>query len=261
MRMSTSTTMAAVLAGVLLAGAARAEEKDRSGRLETWTLTRDGKALGTESLRLVVKDDGQRFASGEIKATLGKQKLHRKSHSQRGADGHLDKYQRVEAGLKGAGVRLYEFEGKMRVAPVNAPGKPTVLEGTGYERVWDADLWHLYALWDLPAGCPTDKKLSYLDPDKKAVATATLVCKGKETVYDADKAPVEVSALAVRGVPVEVELLIDGKGALVGARGKDRVMLRAKWAWRSDDKPVAGGDAGKGDQGDDDDKVDRGIGE
>ncbi|MCC6624910.1 MAG: hypothetical protein IT385_26925 [Deltaproteobacteria bacterium] len=260
--MSTTTAMAMVVAaGLVFASGARAEDKDASGQKETWTLTRDGKVLGTESLRLVVKDDGQRFASGEIKATLGKQKLHRKSHTQRGADGHLDKYQRVEAGLKGAGVRLYLFEGKVRVAPVNAPGKPTALDGD-VARVWDADLWHLYALWDLPTGCPTEKKLSYLDPDKKISGQATLSCKGRETVYDAGKGPVEVSVLEVRGVPSEVELLVDGKGGLVGARGKDRVMLKAKWAWHADERPVTPGDDAKA-QGDDDDdeKVDRGIGE
>lgn len=256
-----------VLVGAVASlGAAHADDtKDKSGRLETWTVTKDDKVVGSESLRLVVRDDGKRFAAGQWKAgqgTAGKSKAHRNTHVQQGADGHLDKYERVEAGLKGAGVKLFEFEGKMRIAPVNAPGKPTPLGDLQVTRVWDQDLWHLYALWDLPKACDGEKKLGFLDPEKKATGQATLVCKGQETVWDAGKKAVTVATWAVRGVPVEVELLVDGAGELVGVRGADRKMLRVKWGWKAGEQlGGAPGASDAGGEGGDDEKVDRGIGE
>ncbi len=247
-----------VVAAVLTSAPAWAEDKDKSGTLETWVVTKEGgELLGSESLRVVVKDAGNSFASGETKATLGKKKVHRKTHLQRGADGHIDKYQRAESGLKGAGVRVFEFEGQMRLAPLNAPGKPTVLGTLTTGRVWDVDLWHLFALWDLPSACDGTKKLAYFDPEKKATAEATLTCEGTREVYDAQKKAVSVSVWRVAGVSSEVELWVDGRGKLVGAKGKDRWMIKSKWVWAAGEKALGAGEGG----GSDDEEVDRGIGE
>jgi hypothetical protein len=264
-RLTMTMARALVLVSVVIAssGAAQADdEKDKSGRLQTWTVTKDDKVIGSESLRLVVREDGKRFAAGQWQSTAGKSKAQRKTHVQQGGDGHLDKYERVEAGLKGAGLKLFEFEGKMRIAPVNAPGKPTPLGDLQVTRVWDQDLWHLYALWELPKACDGEKKLGYLDPEKKTTGQATLACRGQETVWDAGKKPVTVATWAVRGVPVEVELLVDDVGELVGVRGAERQMLRVKWGWKAGEQ--LGGTPGASDaggEGGDDEKVDRGIGE
>ncbi|MFO0744877.1 MAG: hypothetical protein U1F43_04265 [Myxococcota bacterium] len=246
------------VAVVLAAGPAQAGDKDTSGQLESWVVTKDGsELLGTETLRVVVKDDGQIFAAGEAKETLGKKKIHLKTTYQRGADGDIGKYQRVENGLKGAGLRVFAFEGQLRVAPVNGNGKPSALGKVATNRVWDADLWHLFALWGLPSSCEGTKKLAYLDPDKKAVAEATLTCTGSEKIYDAQKKPVTVGVWHVSGVAHEVDLLVDAQGKLAGVKGADRRMLRAKWVWTADEKAVGTGDGSGGS----DDEVDPGIGE
>lgn len=245
----------AMLAGA--SGVARADDKDTSGALETWVVTKEGAdVIGTESLRLVTKDDGQLYSSGEAKVTLGKKKVHLKSHLQRGPDGRLAKYQRVENGLKGAGIRVFEFDGQLRIAPVNGPGKPAPLGAIGTGRVLDADLWHLYATWGVPGACEGTKKLGYFDPEKKATAEATLTCQGEQKVYDAQKKPVTVGVWHVTGVPHEVDLWVDAQGKLAGVKGKDRWMLRSKWLWEPGEK-VAPVDS----KGDGDDEVDRGIGE
>jgi len=245
------------LGALLVAAPAQADDKDTSGELQTWQVTKDGtEVLGSETLRVVKKDSGT-FAAGELKATIGKKKLHRKTFFQRDTDGKIEKYQRVEAGLKGAGVKLFLFDGGMRVAPVNASGKPTPVELTA-QRVWDLDLWHLYALWSLPSECTT-KHLGYFDPDKKASGDATLTCTGEHKVYDAQKKPVEVNAFTVTGVPHEVTLFVDHKGKLVGAKSEGRWMLDVKLGWTADG--AGGKTGGKDGDADDDDKVDPGIGE
>ncbi len=223
--------VALALAGIVgAAGRATADDKDTSGRLITWSVTRDGKqVLGTESLRVVHAESGAFFASGELKLKSGK-KVHRKSHMQRDGEGRLLKYQRVEAGLKGAGYRMFEWQGQMRVAPINASGKPVDVGALPSARIRDEGLWHLYQTWGLPKRCE-EVKLAFFDLGARTPGEATLSCVGQRKVFDAEQAAVTVNRFAVRGVAGDaVELWVDEKGELIGAKGEARWMLRAKYA-------------------------------
>jgi len=247
-----------VAAGML--SVARADDpKDSSGKLVTWTVTvKDGaEAIGTESLRIVESASGSWFASGEVKLK-GKTKLARKSHQQRDGSGRLTKYQRVEAGLKGPGVKLFDWQGQTRWAPVNGSGKPVDVGTLSTARIWDAELWHLYQTWGLPKSCETTS-LSYFDPDKREAGKATLKCVGSRKVYDDKKKAVDVHALQVTGVPGEsVELWVDAQGQLIGAKGASRAILRTKYALEP------GKNTGETAPGEDDAKEvikDRGVGE
>ncbi len=237
-----------------------ADDKDTSGRLLTWNVThKDGKeAVGVESLRLVESDTGTFFASGELKLKSGK-KTHRKSHLQRDGSGKIVKYQRVEAGLKGPGVRLFEWQGQMRIAPINATGKPADVGELPSARIWDEGLWHLYETWGLPKGCDS-AKLAFFDIGAKKAGDANLRCVGARKVYDDKKKAVDVNRFEVGGVDGEaVELWVDGKGELIGARSETRAMLRAKFSL----EPGKDGDGGEVPLDDDgrDAIKDRGVGE
>lgn len=248
---------------VLVAGAAaRAEDPDpKSGKLTTWTVTKVGKtdAIGSETLRIVTKDTGV-FATGELKATLAKKKIAQRSHLQRDANGDAVKYQRVEIALKGAGVKLFAFEGKMRWAPVNGTGKPVEIGAPGSAAFVDGQLWHLFALWPFPSGCPADEVVvKTYDPGAHAAGEAQLACGGKTKVFDDKKRPVDARVFKVSGLGGgEVSLYVDSAGGLLGVRGADREMLRAKWAW--DPSGAVDGAAGEGD-GDVDAVRERGVGE
>lgn len=253
--------LTALTALALLVGSAHAaDDKDTSGKLLTWNVThKDGKdAMGVESLRLVESDTGGFFASGELKLKTGK-KTHRKSHQQRDGSGKLVKYQRVEAGLKGAGVRLFEWQGQMRIAPINANGKPVDVGALPSARLWDTDLWHLYQTWGLPKSCET-ARLSYFDVAAKKAGDASLRCAGSRKVYDDKKKAVDVNRFEVGGVEGEaVELWVDNKGELIGAKSESRAMLRAKYSLEPG-KEGDGGDVPLDDEGRDAIK-DRGVGE
>ena len=253
--------LAPVVAVALMAWlpARAADDKDTSGRLVTWSLTKDGKeVIGSESLRVVDGDGGKLFASGELNLKTGK-KTHRKSHLQRDG-GKVVKYQRVEAGLKGAGLRLFEWQGQMRVAPVNASGKPGDVGELPSGRIFDEGLWHLYATWGLPKTCGSDK-LAYFDPGKREAGEATLKCVGSRKVWDDKGKAVEINQFTVGGVSGEaVELWVDGHGELIGARGESRWMLRSKFSLEAGKE----GDKAPAPDGDDSDKdaiKDRGVGE
>ncbi len=249
---------------VLSAGAAaRAEEPDsKSGKLTTWTVTKVGKtdAIGSESLRIVVKESGV-FATGELKATLAKKKIAQRSHLQRDANGDAVKYQRGEIALKGAGVKLFVFEGKMRWAPVNAAGKPIEVGDPGSAAFVDGQLWHLFALWPFPSGCPSDEVVKTYDPGAHEAGAARVACGGKTKVFDDKKRPVDARIFKVSGLEGgEVSLYVDSAGALLGVRGAEREMLRAKWAW--DPSGAVDGAAGEGQgEGDADAVRERGVGE
>jgi len=251
--------LAALGALALVVGSAHAaDDKDTSGRLLTWNVThKDGKdALGIESLRMVESNAGGFFASGELKLKSGK-KTHRKSHQQRDDSGKVIKYQRVEAGLKGVGVRLFEWQGQMRIAPINGTGKPVDVGSLPSARLWDTDLWHLYETWGLPKSCETTK-LSYFDVAAKKVGDASLRCAGSRKIYDDKKKAIDVNRFEVSGVDGEaVELWVDNKGELIGAKSESRAMLRAKYAL---EPGKDGGDVPVDDEGRDAIK-DRGVGE
>ena len=236
------------------------DDKDTSGRLFSWTVTADGKdVLGSESLRVVETDSGSWFASGEIKLKKGK-KIHRKSHLQRDASGKLVKYQRVEAGLKGAGLRLFEWQGQMRVAPVNDAGKPADVGALASARIWDDGLWHLYQAWDLPRQCET-VRLPYFAPGKRSAGEAVLRCAGPRKLWDDHKKAIDVNRFEVSGVDGEaVELWVDGEGGLVGATSATRTMLRTKYALEAGKALGDGGEPGDGEP-DKDAIKDRGVGE
>jgi hypothetical protein len=251
---------AAALALTLASAPSRADDdKESSGRLITWNVSKDGagEVLGSETLRLVEGSSGTLFASGETKLKSGK-KVHRKSHLQRDAGGRLMKYQRVEAGLKGAGLRLFEWQGQMRIAPINAAGKPADVGALASARIWDEELWHLYQTWGLPKSCES-ARLAYFDPGRRVAGEATLSCSGRRTVYDKAKG-VAVHRFEVGGVPGEaVELWVDGDGTLVGAKSASRLMLKADFAL----EPGKGaGDKGAGEDDSEKEVIkDRGVGE
>jgi hypothetical protein len=207
----------------------QAPADDKSGVLFSWVVTRDGKTVGEESVRVVNAASGNVFASGELELK-GSKKTHRKSHLQRDPSGRIVRYQRVEAGLKGSGLRVFEWKEQMRIAPINASGKPSDIGELPSGRIWDADLWHLMHLWGLPKSC-SGAKLAYYDPGKQAAGEASLSCAGAKKVFDDKKKAVDVHVLSVSGVPAEgLELWVDGNGHLIGAKNDTRMMLKARYS-------------------------------
>jgi hypothetical protein len=245
---------------VSIAGSASAADgKDTSGKLTSWNVTRDGKTIGSESLRVVEGESGTFFASGELKIKTGK-RVHKKTHLQRDELGKILKYQRVLAGLKGAGYRLFSWQGQMRLAPINQSGKPVDVGVFANARIRDEGLWHLYQTWGLPTGCET-RELGYFDLGTRTSATARLICVGQRKVFDGDKAAVELNRFKVDGLAGEaVELWVDARGALIGAQGEGRAMLRSKYTLESGQK----GEEAEGPDEDDETEEaikDRGVGE
>lgn len=248
-----------VLVGALLVspGVGRADD-DKSGRAVTWSHTVDGKVTATETLRTVVSASGNFFASGEYKMKAGK-KTHKRSHLQRTSEGRIQRYQRMDGGPKAPGIRIFEWEGQMRLAQVNGTGKPVDLGALPSGRIWEADMLHLIALWGLPTECKA-ARLTYFDVAKQARGEANLSCTGKKRATDDKKQAREVNVFGLGGVPGEaVELWVDTSGELLGAKIGARTMLRAKYAIEGI-KEVAPAE----DEGEDAEKQaikDRGVGE
>lgn len=246
---------------------ARADDDgDSSGRLFGWNVTGpsgDNKdLLGSESLRIVEATSGNFFASGELKLKKTRKggTVHRKTHQQRDASGKLVKYQRVEAGLKGAGLRLFEWQGQMRVAPINDAGKPVDVGALASARIWEEGMWHLYHTWGLPRQCET-ARLGYFSPQGRAAGEAVLRCVGTRKVWDDKDKAIEVNRFEVGGVQGEaVELWVDAQGGLVGARSESRTMLRYKHALEPG-KDVGEASEPSEDETDKDAIKDRGVGE
>jgi len=240
---------------VLMTASARAED-DKSGRLTTWTHTVDGKVVASESLRTVDSASGSFFASGEYKQKAGK-KTHKRSHVQRTGD-RLVRYQRMDGGPKAPGVRIFEWEGQLRLAQLNGSGKPVDLGTLTTTRLWDGDLLHLVALWGLPDECRA-ARFGYFDVDKKTTGEASVSCTGRKKAVDDKKNAVDLNVFSLSGVPGdEVELWVDGRGELIGAKHDGKTMLRAKFALEGQ-KEVA-----PADEGEDEEKKaikDRGVGE
>lgn len=202
-----------------------------------------GKAAGTETLRVVRQADGAVFASGEVKlGPKGKKKLIR-THVQRKSDGAIARYQRTEGGLKGTGLRIFEFEGRTRTAPVNAPGKPADLAGPITHPLWDKGLWHLLALWPWPKRCERGMALEVYDVTKQAARAVTLDCEGAGTVLNPDKAQVATRRFKVTGLLGEalVAHVAEG-GKLLGVKGATQEMLINKWGWDTAVTVVGDGD-------------------
>lgn len=264
-----AVTQAALVVAITATGLAAWADDDQdntSGRLYGWTVTGpSGEAkdlLGSETLRVVEAASGNFFASGELKLKKGPKggKAHKKSHLQRDAAGKLLKYQRVEAGLKGPGLRLFEWQGQMRVAPINDSGKPVDVGALTSARIWEDGLWHLYHTWGLPKQCET-ARLSYFAPAKRASGEATLRCVGARKIWDEQKKPIEVNRFEVGGVDGEaVELWVDAKGGLIGGRSESRVMLRQKYTL-DPGKDVDRADEPGDEEPDKDAIKDRGVGE
>lgn len=240
---------------VLLSASARAED-DKSGRLVTWTHTVDGKAVASESLRTVDSASGSFFASGEYKLKAGK-KTHRRSHVQRTGE-RLVRYQRMDGGPRAPGIRIFEWEGQLRLAQLNGSGKPVDLGTLATARLWDADLLHLVALWGLPDACK-GARFAYFDVNKQATGEASVSCTGTKKAVDDKKNAIELNVFSLSGVPGEaVELWVDERGGLVGAKHGTKTMLRAKYALEGQ-KEVA-----PTDEGEDEEKKaikERGVGE
>ncbi len=252
-----ATVIGGLGGAVISQGDARAED-DKSGVLTTWSHLVDGKVVATENTRTVTSETGSYFASGEIKWKTGK-KQHRRTHQQSNGD-RLVRYQRMDGGPKAPGVRIFEWEGQMRLAWLNGSGKPVDLGGLETRRIWDGpELLHLVAHWGLPRACRSGR-ISYLDIGTQKTGEASLTCVGSKRMTDDDKRPLEVNVFTLEGVPGDAaELWVDGQGALIGAKYGARTMLRAKFAIEGS-REVAPGDA----DGDDEDKKaikERGVGE
>jgi hypothetical protein len=222
--------MAAGLAGLLsvAAGAARADEKPSGPPATVWTvLSGRAKAEGSESLRVVRHEDGKVFASGEVKGG-GKGRKASKTFVQRKADGALAKYERRDGGVTGPGVRVFEFEGKMRHAAINGSGKPVELGAAIAGAVWDPAAWHLLALWSWPDECKASTSLAIWSVDKKAAGKAELACESGRKVRNAAGESVPVHAWKVTG-GVTLTVLV-ARGQVVAAEGDGRSILLAKWS-------------------------------
>lgn len=232
-------------------------DDDKSGVLTTWSHLVDGKVVATENTRTVSSESGSFFASGEIKWKTGK-KQHRRTHLQKSGD-KLVRYQRMDGGPKAPGVRIFEWEGQMRLAWLNGSGKPVDLGALSTTRVWEGpELMHLVAHWGLPKACRS-AKLAYLDVATQKTLEASLACTGSRRATDADKRAVELNVFSLEGVSGDgAELWVDGQGVLIGAKVGTRTMLRAKFALEGSREvaPVDGED-------DEDKKAikERGVGE
>lgn len=240
----------------LATSSARADD-DKSGMLTTWTHLVDGKVVATETSRTVQTESGNFYASGEIKWKTGK-KVHKRTHVQKSGD-RLVRYQRMDGGVKAPGVRIFEWEGQLRLAFINAAGKPVDLGALGTSRLWDGELLHLMAVWGLPKQCRAARQ-PYFDVQKQAPGEATFSCAGTRRALDGDKKPVELNVFSVTGVPGDaIEVWVDGQGGLVGGKIGNRTMLRAKFALEG--QKVATPDDGEGDDEDKKAIKDRGVGE
>jgi hypothetical protein len=148
----------------------------------------------------------------------------------------------------------------MRVAPINASGKPVDVGTLASARIWDEELWHLFHTWGLPKLCQS-ARLGYFDPAKRSAGEASLECHGTRKVWDDKNRAVEVNRFEVNGVGGDaVELWVDAQGGLVGAKGGARWMLRAKYALEPG-KSEAGAAAPSDEEADKDALRERGIGE
>jgi len=218
-----------------------------------------GKAAGTETLRVVKKADGAVYASGEVKlGPKGKKRVVR-TFIQRNGDGTVTKYQRTEGGSRGSGFRIFEYEGKMRSAPINGAGKPVEIAEEIRGAIWDPNLWHLFGIWSWPKECSQGVQLAVFRADERTKLTVTLDCEGPRTVLDADKAQVPVQIWSVKGLggdPLSVFVAKGGK--FVGAKDDKRQMLLNKWGW---DKPVTADEDAEGDVDEEEAEIkDRGAG-
>ncbi|PKN55621.1 MAG: hypothetical protein CVU56_20500 [Deltaproteobacteria bacterium HGW-Deltaproteobacteria-14] len=250
--------MAAAL--LLLVGApslARAGDDDKSGTLTVWTVTAEGKAIGTESLRVVHSDSGAFFASGTQKLKAGKAKTELQSHVQRAADGTLMKYRRVEAKRKGKGLFVFLREGGARIVGVNSDAKQADLPGILSQHIWDPALWHDLALVPARLGADSPVTLKYFDVEARTSGTATFTRGATTQVTDAKGGLVTVTVWDISGAPGTARALyVDGKRRLVGVRGQDRAMLLKDWTWEDGTKASGGDDdeAKPAGGGDDDDE-------
>lgn len=237
-----AATAAALLLLVGAPSSARAGDDDKSGVLTVWTLTAEGKALGTESLRVVHSDSGAFFASGTQKIKVGKAKTELQSHVQRAADGALMKYRRVEAKRRGAGLFLFQREGGIRMVGVNSDAKQADFAGILNQHIWDPALWHDLALIPVRLGAESPVSVKYFDVEARRSGTATFTRGQTTQVTDAKGGLVVVTAWDISGAPGTARTLyVDAKRHLVGVRGQDRAMLFKGWTW-DDGTKAAGGD-------------------
>lgn len=221
---------------------ARADDDDKSGTLTVWTVTADGKAIGTESLRVVHSDSGAFFASGTQKLKAGKAKTELQSHVQRAADGAVMKYRRVEAKRRGKGLFLFQREGGARMVGVNSDAKQADFTGMLSQHIWDPALWHDLALVPARFGTESPVTIKYFDVDARTSGTATFTRGTTTQVTDAKGGLVTVTVWDISGAPGTARALyVDGKRRLVGVRGQDRAMLLKDWTW-DDGTKASGGD-------------------
>lgn len=251
MRTWLGAAIVASLGGLALVGAeVRADEGGDGPKPTVYALVDGkGKAAGTETLRVVRQADGAVFASGEVKlGPKGRKKLIR-THVQRKSDGAIARYQRTEGGLKGSGLRIFEFEGRTRTAPVNAPGKPTDLAGPITQPLWDKGLWHLLALWPWPRRCDRGVSFEIYDIARQAPRAVTLDCEGAGTVLDPDKAKVATRRFKVSGLlPEPIVAHVAEGGKLLGVKGVAQEMLINKWGWDTAATVVGDGDEAEVDE-------------
>ncbi|TNF27552.1 MAG: hypothetical protein EP329_19315 [Deltaproteobacteria bacterium] len=225
-----------------MASEAHAAE-DKSGVLTVWTVTTGGKAIGTESLRVVRSDTGAFFASGTQKLKAAKLKSDLKSHVQRDPDGRLAKYRRVETKRKGKGLFIFKRDAGARIVGINSDDKQADFSTLVGQHIWDPALWHDLALL-VPriAGDGDVVSVDYFDVEARKAGKATFTRGATTQVTDDKGGLVAVTSWAIGGAPGSARtLFVDGKKRLVGVRGEDREMLLKDWTW-DDGTKASGGD-------------------
>jgi hypothetical protein len=243
----------AALLALLAAGPAAAappEDAPDSKLSATWTVLLGDKPAGTEKLKLVVKPDGRWFASSALRApevldAKGKPKVAKDAPSPllnvlwREADGRLTKYFRDEDKRMGQGLRAFRRQDLIRIVAVNSERKDaTEIPGVNHA-VFDPAMWS--TLWDWLRHVPKagdQAQVGFIDVAKRKAGVAVMTRAGKRTLTNKDGAGAEVDVWRVDGLGVAgLELLLDARNRMVGARGGDRSLLLVGWSWA---RPLAG---------------------
>ncbi|MFT7581446.1 MAG: hypothetical protein ACI9MR_003122 [Myxococcota bacterium] len=217
---------------VLSVSPASAKKGDTSGKLTTFTVTVDGAEVGIEKARLVTTDAGTFFASGERHIKKGKGKIHLKSHLQRGKDGNLQKYRRLKAGRKGAGVFGFARNGVLRVVGLNTKREASEHNGVFSKKIWDGTVLNTLASWTPALRGKTDAvHVAFFDIETTKTGEATLTRSDDVKVGGKDSV-VTLAAWTVSGTPgPQLTVLVDDRGRLVGVKAPKQAMLKKGWSW------------------------------
>lgn len=217
---------------------ARAEDKKKDNTVETaWTVTVGDEVVGTETLRTVVSESGNRFGATTYKPADKKKKAEALvSHLQRNPDGTLRRYRRAVDVRKGEEIIAFSRPEGVRIVGKNSKRKPAEVPGAQSYMLWDPMVWAVTWEWvrgRKPGGPVT---LSVLDVPKGRTGKITLTPDGAFALYDAKSRPVEAQSWVAEVGGEPLRLFVDAKGAILAAKRGDRAMIRAGWSWKQAEK-------------------------